>query len=139
VKVQVIDGKMQDREIGVDRYFRDLKRLVKPRIYDKIQYLDIVISEGSPIEVQIHYQDKDLEDEHSRKGVKIPHHLYNFDKDVKITYDNVKFDAKFDFRKPHVVRKDCFRGGMEIYECKIEIISESPRKRSKSRRWNEFL
>jgi hypothetical protein len=132
--MQVTEYQMHSKEVGVDQYFRGLKRLVKPRIYDKIQYLDIVVSDYSPIEVQLHYQDKDLDDEHSRKGVQIPHHLYNFEKDVKITYDNVKFDAEFDFRKPHVIRKDCFRGGIEIYECKIEIVSESPRKKPRSRR-----
>jgi hypothetical protein len=131
--VIIVDSQMNPIEknetCGIDKYFRDLKRLINSRTYDKIQYIDVVISDCLPIEVQLHYQDKELDDEFSRKGVKIPHHLYNFPMNIKITYDKIKFDGTFDPLKPHFVRKDCYKGGIEIYDCTIENIPETPRMR----------
>jgi hypothetical protein len=110
--------KAEPKHIDVHQYFNSLKRLIKPKLYPKIQYIDVIINDFFPTEVHIHYQDKDLEDPFSRKGARIPHHLYHFDKEVEIIFKTFTLDSTFDPAIPHAIRKDCFKGGYSIFEVK---------------------
>ncbi len=97
-------------------YVKKLKRKMKPRVYNKLHYIDIYydITEQKPVNIHLIYTDPILNDTSTKRGAQAIHRLFNFDKQPLALNDVATKNYK-----QVIIRYDIYTSNAAIHEIAV--------------------